>query len=241
MIPISTALGVMGWGLDLIYWGGTAGNETRVDVAAVEAGSDLESRLVVVRGKLLAEEAISLSRRRRQLIEVFVPLVSPNWTPGRPIALALKTRVSDRELVESGDRFRGPAFEGVISPSGLPGPIRVRFERKGLTRGDRCLVLDFRGRPEEVMREGIFGLVTGLLFASFFFAAWLPLLRRNRPKSTSAVQETSRRNRPKSASAVQATMTFGDKALPPVVGWSIFGGFMVLMLICLIYAMRSGR
>jgi hypothetical protein len=181
-------VGVVGavGGAFLLAVGLTAGKLTAVSAAALEAGQDPGSRWLQVQGRPRAEDDLVMEDPGGGPMEQdhYLPLVSEQWRQGQPVAVYLKA--SGPRFVEVKGRLRGGTYEGLAWPSGLPGPVRVEFEKRGLTPARNYLLLDYGNRPGNMVDIGALFLCLGLGVLGVTAVAWGVMAYRGRVKAEAA-------------------------------------------------------
>jgi hypothetical protein len=151
-----------------------AGDRVSVDAGALERGEQPAGRWAEVTGRLIGTEAISISTRRSHGIDVFIPLVSPEWDVGEPVRVYLKTPLESVEDPATG------RYEGMLAANDLPGVAITAFAEQRQPPADRYWVLEHRATPSSKIglgyamfaAAGVAGLITAL--------AWLIAGRRER-------------------------------------------------------------
>jgi hypothetical protein len=141
---ILLGLGVAGLivGCVLYFTGATAGERTELRLSELEAGVIPSSRWVFVRGKLRWD----LSIRSGAL--TYVPMVSERWQPGQTVGLFV--RVRDEQKIDA----TAQALQGTLALSGLPGPVRAEFEKRGPAPMARYEVLELGNKPQNNLDAG---------------------------------------------------------------------------------------
>jgi hypothetical protein len=129
-------------GAYFLFSGATAGDLTRLDVAQLETGGEPLSRWVILKGRLLWDQALVVKERSGSPAGThYVPMVSPQWRPGMPVTAFWK-----------GDGDKRPAnlhgeYEGTLTLGGLSGLLAGRFREAGLTPADNHVLLEYQNRP----------------------------------------------------------------------------------------------
>jgi hypothetical protein len=149
-----------------------------IDVGALERGEPPGGRWAEVTGRLVADDLVSVAERRSSSAHVYVPLVSPEWRPGQPVRVYLKTFES--WLVRYADDLTSGLYDGMLAENDLPGVAITSLEEHGHPAPDRYWVLEYKATPKSKQRlgtamfggAGIVGLITAL--------GWLIAGRRER-------------------------------------------------------------
>jgi hypothetical protein len=155
-----------------------AGDQVSVDVGAIERGDQPGGRWAAVTGRLVANDAVSVAERRSSSAHVYVPLVSPEWRPGQPVRVYLKTYES--WLDRYADDLASGLYDGMLAENDLPGVAITSLAEGGHPAPDRYWVLEYKATPKSKRNlgnamfggAGVAGLITAL--------AWLIAGRRER-------------------------------------------------------------
>jgi hypothetical protein len=161
--------------------GTLAGARVEVDAGTLEQGGSLGGRHVLVTGRLLVEEAMVVSERRKSSGKAYVPVVSPEWRPGRPVRLYLETYESWLERY-AGDLATGQ-FEGMLSAGGLPGVAISALADKGTPAVEPYWLLDYRANPAKQKSDGLSFMGLAGLFGILTALGWAIAARRARTRS----------------------------------------------------------
>ncbi len=132
----------------------TSQNMTDISIEDWEAGRDTGSRWVTLHGRVLADAAMSYGDRSRP--DVFVPVVSKHWRPGKPVKVFLKVFHNE---AKSGRWAATDTHQGTVGFLGLPGPVRVAFEQGPLVPDADCVVIT-TGLNAERNRYGAIAAIT---------------------------------------------------------------------------------
>jgi hypothetical protein len=90
-----------------------AGDRVSLDVGALERGDPPGGRWAEVTGRLVADDVVSVAERRSGSAKVYIPLVSPEWRPGQPVRVYLKTFESS--LVRNADDLASGLYDGMLA------------------------------------------------------------------------------------------------------------------------------
>ena len=142
-LPLVGGLVLLGIGAYQMSEAITAGPRTEVRAEDLEAGYEPASRWLVVRGRPLLPQAITWTEGSRVKGRT-VPVVSPAWTPGTPVAV-LASYDSDAALPGSGEPA---AFEGTARRGGIPGLTRLTVEKQNLRLTADAILLDVGSKPD---------------------------------------------------------------------------------------------
>jgi hypothetical protein len=141
-----------------------------LDLGALEAGQKPPSSYVTTPGRLLDNRMVT--QRERTEIQ-YVPLVSPNWKEGMPIRVYVSIPILRRNEVNKG------VVEGMLSENGLPGPVRVEFEKvRGAQPAQPHYLLSVSRKPETTREVGLFFLAVGLGSLFLTGLVWVVKARR---------------------------------------------------------------
>jgi len=164
-------------GFALVAWGvycygaarGTAAL-VDVDVAALERGEPLPGRWLRVRGQLRPDDRLIFDGA--EFKEVYVPLVSPSWQPGQPVAVLV--RVVAREGVQPGDLlyWDGPAVEGIVDSRGFDPTARGLYDLDERQAAPNVVILDFQEKPDDKLAYAIVCLPVGGVLIVIGAALW---------------------------------------------------------------------
>lgn len=132
-----------------------------VTVEDLEAGTKPASRWVAVKGLPLTDGA--MCAKRNVSTECFTPIVTESWSLKTPLVVFISAR---HEVQASGP------YEGLATFAGLPGFLRVAYERRGATVGSGAVVVDLGGGPATVRRDAHIVLGIAGLLSVVFAIAW---------------------------------------------------------------------
>jgi hypothetical protein len=127
---------------------------TRVSCAELEANGPPESGWLEVEGIPLLDARVEAQHNYGEY--VYVPLVSPSWSTGRPIAVVLRL---DRNGPRQGDVT---GYQGTRVADGMPGFVRSRYEDAGLNVA-QAVVLDFGRTPADGAALARIAIIVGPL------------------------------------------------------------------------------
>jgi hypothetical protein len=155
----------------LLYAGLSVGPKQVVKLTDLEAGQLPPTRRIEVEGYPQWDAMLTKESHK------FVPLVSAQWRPGRPVAL-----YADVAKVPNAQAVRSPVrWEGTLAVAGLPGPVRVRYEGSAYPPGSNPQVLDVNDKPEDTASFGLTMLLVGVTVLAVTMLVWgLKLLRDRR-------------------------------------------------------------
>jgi hypothetical protein len=144
---------------------GLDSGEDTVALAQLEQGNFPESRNVtIVGGRALLDRSVRVSttRKGRTTVQYFVPLVSPGWQPGQPVAVVLRT--GNLTASEDYALARANTFQGVIRDvmwEGLGRTERNFFtDRMSLHVADDATLVELNASPGADLL--LFGVVMGI-------------------------------------------------------------------------------
>jgi hypothetical protein len=142
VIPLLGGAALLGIGAYKLSQALTAGERTEVRVEDLEGGATVSSRWLVARGRPLQAHRIVWTKNK-QVTAQTIPLVSPAWTPGTPVALLLnyEGNAAATVSVEPG------SFEGTARAGGVPGLTRTSAEKQGLRLSPDAILLDVGNIP----------------------------------------------------------------------------------------------
>jgi hypothetical protein len=180
-----TAGGTVGLvGLGFVAVGGyqyrqgmTAGNIFHADVSAYETGQAPARLYVSVTGQSL-RDATEILKDSDSATKYFMPLVSADWDPGKPIGLFLETSSPNMmasnalQRAQPDGNARSEVWEGMIDTTGLPGLVRTHFENEHAIFAAGYRVLSVGETPQKQMDKArvliyigggvfIFGMLMG--------------------------------------------------------------------------------
>jgi hypothetical protein len=183
MIMAPMFLAVAGY---FLVQGATAGALSRISATALEAGEAPASRYVDLEGRLASSHAAAIEETHQgsKSTTLYVPIVSPGWTPDEPVAAFLAIDGVSLEL--DAHELAGGQYRGVLAKNDLPGLARTDLEGR-LTTASPYWVLEHGKSPDDALMLGtVFGTIgslAGLLVLLRFM--WL---RRSRLDGTAAPQ-----------------------------------------------------
>jgi hypothetical protein len=161
------------YGLREFYTSTTSGALARVDAAAYQSGNPPSSLYVSVTGKSLPNQTQALKNEDAGYTTYYIPVVSANWNPSKPVGLFLKTGSTNAV-----DSDAVATWQGMIDLTDLPGVIRTEFE-KHLTVAAEYRVLELGENPQGRLDSARFMMVcSGFAIAMSF--AFLSLFGKRR-------------------------------------------------------------
>ncbi len=160
----------------LLFSGLTAGDLKETTAAALEAGRAPPSRWLTIHGRLHWQGQLLVGDSSPGGKDRYVPLVSPTWRPGNPVAAYVK--ITERAWNAEKAKLQRPGIEGTVESGGLSGPLRVEFERRGYRPADNYLVLDFAWVPTNSTTIGRDLLILGGVVLGLTILIWILLAMR---------------------------------------------------------------
>jgi hypothetical protein len=164
------AVGLAGVGAFFTGVGLLAGDRVSVDAGVIERGGRPAGRWAEITGRLVVDNAVSVLERDAA-IDVYFPLVSPEWRPGRPVRLYLKT--TDSRLRFHADDLASGRYEGMLASNALAGVAITAFAERGQPAPEQYWVLEHGETPKSKLTfgtvifaaAGVIGLLTALGWA----------------------------------------------------------------------------
>ena len=158
-----------------MYWrGATAGPLTEVSVKDLEDGKKPASSYLTVEGVPLWKALVSFGDTSKKC---YVPLVSRDWK-GEAVAVYLEC--GDDDVPRVSDPLEMKTFKGMKATGGLPGPVRVSFEKSAFKPAAGYLMIETREEPAKLMGFGKWPMIAGagLILAGFVVWAVKRILAR---------------------------------------------------------------
>lgn len=177
---------------------GLDGGAAEVPVEALERGERPDTRNVTVQGRPLVDRMVLAEVETDpppDTVTGWIPLVSPSWTPERPVKVVLELRGKGPDaLIAVGERT---VFRGMIRDvlwEGLSDRRRRAFTDQGVPLDPEVLVIDVGAEPEHdlTLALSVLGLMALILVGSL----WV-VRRRQRGEATRAARPPL--NRPRRA------------------------------------------
>jgi hypothetical protein len=163
---------LLGWGAINYVAGFQPPVPEALSVASLEAGQGPSARWVQVTGRLLREDRIIWPGRETR--EMYVPLVSPDWQPGQPVAVFVRAR---EDYYGQPGRLRDhdePAVTGMVDRSELDSQLAGYFTEFGMPPRDKGIIIDYEAEPSsQTLILGYFGLGAGSLVLLITALVWL--------------------------------------------------------------------
>jgi hypothetical protein len=156
-IAVLPLVGVIALGIgSFMYWrGATAGSLTAVTVKDLEDGKKPVSSYLTLEGAAVWEEAITFQKSGK---ESYVPVISRSWKGG-PVAAYLECNEDD--LPRPPGPLELKTFTGMTEVGGLPGPVRVAFEKTLFKPAGGYLVLAIHDDPAKLMKFAKWPMIVG--------------------------------------------------------------------------------
>jgi hypothetical protein len=149
-------MGIIVTGIGLFIWirAGTMGPLTQPELGKLESGEKAASSYVEIRGVPMWEETITFSKGSGKTDQDhYVPLISETWEPGKPVAAYIEFSDSAIKTQNRADPTTRP-FRGTTTMTGLPGPVRVEFEKSVLRPAAKYVVIEYGHKPETMLGLG---------------------------------------------------------------------------------------
>ena len=144
----------LGIGIFMYWRGATAGELTAVAAKDLEEGRKPASSYLSIEGTALWKEMISF---KKTSTDHYVAVISPAWKPGE-VAVYLECRDNDIPPVP---QMGAATYTGLTAVGGLPGPVRVEFEKGLLRPKDGYVVLVLKDDPQRLKDFGKWPLLIG--------------------------------------------------------------------------------
>ncbi|HEY7371802.1 MAG TPA: hypothetical protein VIF57_06455 [Polyangia bacterium] len=170
-------LGLAGVGAFFTGIGLFAGDRVSVDAGAIERGGRPGGRWAEITGRLVVEDAVSVSERD-SVIDVYFPLASPEWRPGLPVRLYLKT--NDSRLRFHPDELASGRYEGMLASNALVGVAITAFAERGQPAPEQYWVLEYGETPKSQLTFGTIMFVTAAIIGLLTAIGWAVARRRGR-------------------------------------------------------------
>lgn len=146
---------------------------SRVSCAELEANGPPESGWLEVDGIPLRDAKVEAQHNYGEY--VYVPLVSPSWSAGRPIPVVLRL---DRHGPRPGNVT---VYPGTRVADGMPGFVRSRYEDAGLDVA-QAVVLDFGRTPADGAALARIAIIAGPVLLLAGLVGALVTWRRRAPR-----------------------------------------------------------
>ncbi len=139
-----------------MYWrGATAGPLTAVKLQDLEDGKKPASSYLTVEGVPIWQQGIQFGSYGASW---YVPLVSKDWK-GDAVAVYVEVRGDD--VPPRSKQLEIKSFKGMKAVGGLPGPVRVVFEKSALKPAAGYLMLETKEEPAKLMGFGKWPMIVG--------------------------------------------------------------------------------
>lgn len=146
------------WAMTWYARASSAGPRTEIALTDLEPGKRPASSWVRVQGKALRDMAFTFGPSGSE--EVFVPVVAPTAGSSHESHLILK--MSKGKPFSADDK----AFEGLLAPADLSGPVREKLRRDGVIHGDDYYVLELDRSPSDLRQTGEITCLIGCGFVA---------------------------------------------------------------------------
>jgi hypothetical protein len=171
-------------------------------VGQLEQGGSAPGLWLALRGRKLLDEAQRIEDSYSS-IKDYIPVVSGNWKAGQPVAAFIEVTNSSRD-----DQIRNryiDRHEGMVDSTGLPGMVRVAFERHGLAPAGNYILVEYGRTPADARKSARdFLIIAGICaLAAFAAGAW-------------ALYARKKQERPAPAEAAVPGKTYGIKSIVPL-------------------------
>jgi hypothetical protein len=156
-VAVLPLVGVIAFGIGaFMYWrGATARPLTALKARDLEVGKKPASSYLSIEGVPMWEETIAFKKTGK---ECYVPVVSQDWK-GQAVSVYVECR--EDELPRPPGPLRIKTFTGMTAVGGLPGPIRVAFEKTLFKPAAGYLVLQTHDEPAKLMGFAKWPMIVG--------------------------------------------------------------------------------
>jgi len=156
-VLILPLLGAIVFGIGaFMYWRGmTAGPLTAVKAKELEDGKKPASSYLTIEGVPVWDEAVTFKKSGK---ESYLPVVSQDWKGG-PVAVYVECNEDD--LPGSPGPLEMKTFTGMTEVGGLPGPVRVAFEKSLFKPAGGYRVLAIHDEPAKLMKFSKWPTIVG--------------------------------------------------------------------------------
>jgi hypothetical protein len=161
-------LGLIVFGIGAVmYWrGATAGPLTAVNAKDLEDGKNPASAYLSIEGVPMWKETM---RFKESSTKCYVPIVSPDW---KGEAVWVYVECSDDDLPRPSAQLEIKTFKGMKAIGGLPGPVRVSFEKTMFKPAAGYLVIETKEEPAKLMGFGKWPMIVGAALVAAGMLWW---------------------------------------------------------------------
>ena len=150
-----------------MYWrGATAGPLTDVSLKDLEDGKRPASSYLSVEGVPLWKAMVSF---KETSVKCYVPLVSRDW---KGEAVSVYVECSDDDVPRASAQLEEKTFKGVKAVGGLPGPVRVSFEKSAFKPAAGYLMIETKEEPGKLMGFGKWPMIVGAALVAAGMLWW---------------------------------------------------------------------
>jgi hypothetical protein len=159
-----------------------SGGFVTVAAASLERGGAPAGAFARIEGRQLWDQSVGFTTRGGDSpgVKTIVPVVSPGWQPGQPIALF--ARIDAYWIQRLASETRGmkelPELSGLLTANDLEGIVHTELAEKGIAIADRHYVLDQGETPERREFLGKFLLGAAAVLAPIALIVFLVKRRR---------------------------------------------------------------
>jgi hypothetical protein len=140
-----------------MYWrGATAGPLTSVSLKDLEDGKRPASSYLSVEGVPLWKAMISF---KETSTKCYVPLVSRDW---KGEGVSVYVECSDDDVPRASAQLEEKTFKGVKAVGGLPGPVRVSYEKSAFKPAVGYLMIETKEEPAKLTGFGKWPMIVGV-------------------------------------------------------------------------------
>ncbi len=155
--PVLPFIGLIALGFGaFMYWrGATAGPLTAVSLKDLENGKKPASSYLSIEGVPLWKAMISF---KQTSTKCYVPLVSRDW---KGEAVVVYVQCDDDDVPRASAQLEMKRFKGVKAMGGLPGPVRVGFEKSAFKPAAGYLMIESNEEPARIMGFAKWPMIVG--------------------------------------------------------------------------------
>ena len=180
---LGVTLSLLGAGVYLAGTGLLAGKRVPVDAGALEHGEHPAGRYAELSGRLLADDAVSVTEGSRSTgAKTYVPVVSPEWRDDQPVRAYLQIDVAAPSL--NADDLATGHYEGMLTANSLPGVVISSLAARGRPATGRYWVLEYRETPAKKIELGTFMFAAAGICGLITAIGWAIAARRERAHAT---------------------------------------------------------